>query len=420
MDNFDDKNVYGNLNNDSQTMEPTEVIQSEGVKFDANNEENSKKKFRKRIFGKRITSYVIVGVICSMIGGVTSGAAALYLLPKTNLLNNAQLNGSSAENTSSSTPVYYKTTPLAAVPGALSVADIAKKVGPAVVGVSVKTASQADAFGFSDGGQEGVGSGIIISADGYILTNYHVIDGANTITITFNNKKTAPAKVINYDTDLDLAVIKVTDGSKMPAVADLGDSKSMQVGDPVVAIGNPLGLELLGTVTTGVVSAVNRQMQVGNTTQTFLQTDAAINPGNSGGALVNQFGQVIGINSSKMGGNGVEGLGFAIPIDVAKAKISALVKPILKIGIGARDITSDLSSRYNLPVGVYVAQVEQFSPAEKAGIQTGDVIVKFDGKTVKTTNELNSIKGTHKAGDVVSIQVYRNGSNKDLTLKLAE
>lgn len=419
MDNFDDRNLHDNLHSGFKNNESTEIIYGESFTFRSNTPQNEIQKPKRKWFSRKITSYIVVGVAFSMISGAASGAAVLYFLPKTNIFSNAVQN--TAVNTNSSAPVYYKTTPLSTVTGALSVTDIAKKVGPAVVGVSVKTAPQTDAFGFITGGDEGVGSGIIINTDGYILTNYHVIDGANTITVTFNNKKTAPAKVVNYDENLDLAVIKVTDGSKMPAVAELGDSSSVQVGEPVVAIGNPLGLELMGTVTAGVISAVNRQIQgQNNTTQTLLQTDAAINPGNSGGALVNQFGQVIGINSSKMGGNGVEGIGFAIPINVAKDKISSLTKPILKIGIGASDLTSDLAQQYNLPVGIYVAQVEHFSPAEKAGIQTGDVIAKFDGKTIKTTSELNAAKETHKARDVVDIQVYRNGSYKDFSLKLIE
>jgi serine protease Do len=238
-----------------------------------------------------------------------------------------------------------------------------------------------------------------------------------------NNKKKVPAKVINYNAKLDLAIIKVTEKVKMPAVAELGNSSQMQVGDPVVAIGNPLGMELYGTVTTGVISAMNRKIQSsegGNVTETYIQTDAAINPGNSGGALVNNLGQVIGINAAKIGGNGVEGIGFAIPIDIVKPQLKSLLKPVLKIGILARDITPDLSKQYNIPQGVYIVQVQEFSAAEKAGLQAGDVIEKFDGKVVKSVNDINNIKAEHKAGDKVQIVINRNGSNKTLTLTLSE
>jgi serine protease Do len=176
----------------------------------------------------------------------------------------------------------------------------------------------------------------------------------------------------------------------------------------------------LGTVTTGVISAVNREITVGNSKQSFLQTDAAINPGNSGGALVNSLGQVIGINSAKIGGNGVEGIGFAIPIDTVKPKIDSLLKPILKIGISARDIDEATSKEYNIHKGVYIVQVEQFSAAEKAGLQQGDVIVKFDGKSVTSVNDINAIKSTHKSGDTIKMEINRNGKNISLSLKLSE
>lgn len=413
--NNENNNANSNENYIDSSKPEFETNQTfENVEFQTQKDESVPKKGKG--LHKKIASYVIVGLICSMVSGVASGAAVMYWLPKSNS-NASQTN---ASESSSSSTVYYKTTPLSTKAGSLSVTEIAKKVGPAVVGVSVKEASSTDQFGFTVDGEEGMGSGIIFNEDGYILTNYHVVDGASKITVIFNNKKEVAAKVINYNSDLDLAVIKVTENVKMPAVAEFGSSKDVQVGESVVAIGNPLGKELLGTVTAGVISAANRQIQVGSTTQTLLQTDAAINPGNSGGALVNEYGQVIGINSSKISESGVEGLGFAIPIDVVKPQISNLLKPILLIGISCRDITSDIAKRYNMPEGIYVAQVQQYSAAEKAGIQAGDVIVKFDGKEVKTTSSMNTLKSSHKNGDVVSIQIYRDGSYKTLTLKLTE
>lgn len=364
----------------------------------------------------KIFSYIVVGLICSVVGGAASTAASLYLLPKSNFFKNTPLYNSIAQSTNTQS---FSASPMSTFKGSLSVADIAKKVGPAVVGVSVKSSSQRNMFS-APTEEEGMGSGIIINEDGYILTNYHVINGADVVSVIFNNNQEVPAKIINYDSSLDLAVIQVTKKVKMPAVAELGSSKDMQVGDPVVAIGNPLGKELLGSVTTGVISSLNREISVGDSKQTLLQTDAAINPGNSGGALVNSLGQVIGINSAKIGGNGVEGIGFAIPIDIVKPKIDSLLKPILKLGISAREITSDMANQYQIPQGVYIVGVQEFSAAEKSGLQAGDVILKFDGKSVKSVDDINKIKSQHKSGDEVKLDIYRNGKNSALSLKLTE
>ncbi|OAA83611.1 S1C family serine protease [Clostridium ljungdahlii] len=397
-----------------------------------------KTKFKDKLKrSKKFMSYIAVGLVCSILGGSISIAGALYFVPKLGMFKSTPLYQNLAfQNTGSEKSSTISASPVSTVKGGLTVSEIAKKVGPAVVGVSIKTASQSsDIFGFSGNSQsdesqsngsssdsqdDGMGSGIIINEDGYILTNYHVIESAEKVSVIFNNKKEATAKVVNYDAGLDLAIIKVTTNEKMPAVAELGDSKNLQVGDSVVAIGNPLGKELLGTVTTGVISATNRDIKVGNNTQDYLQTDAAINPGNSGGALVNSAGQVIGINSAKIGGSGVEGIGFAIPIDTVKPKLSGLLKPILKLGIAGRDINSQLSQAYNVPEGVYVAEVQEFSAAEKCGLKVGDVIQKFDGKSVKSISDINDIKATHKSGDTVEIVVNRNGSNKTLNLTLTE
>ncbi|WML35591.1 trypsin-like peptidase domain-containing protein [Clostridium sp. OS1-26] len=202
----------------------------------------------------KVFSYIIVGLICSVIGGTASTASALYLLPKSDFFKNTPLYQSITQSTNTQS---FSASPMSSFKGSLSVPEIAKKVGPAVVGVSVKSSSQRNMFS-TPTEEEGMGSGIIINEDGYILTNYHVINGADVVSVIFNNNEEVPAKIINYDSNLDLAVIQVTKKVKMPAVAELGSSKDMQVGDPVVAIGNPLGKELLGSVTTGVISSLNR------------------------------------------------------------------------------------------------------------------------------------------------------------------
>ena len=211
----------------------------------------------------------------------------------------------------------------------------------------------------------------------------------------------------------------MADNTKVPGVAQLGNSDTLQVGESVVAIGNPLGNEFLGTVTTGVVSALNRQLSIENKDLKFIQTDAAINEGNSGGPLVNTKGQVIGINTAKITAEGVEGMGFAIPINTVNSKIKALVKPMLSIGIICRDITQDISNENNVPKGVYILQVQKFSPAEKSGIKAADIITEFDGRKIYTVDEINKIKATHKAGDVVKIQLIRNGKTININLTLS-
>lgn len=303
---------------------------------------------------------------------------------------------------------------------ALSVTEVVKKVAPAVVGVS--TMNKVNYGMFSEGIPGGIGSGFIISNEGYVLTNFHVIQGAQSVKVILSDGTEVNAKVVNYDAQQDLAVVKITDNVKVPGVVELGDSDSLQAGEQVVAIGNPLGKEFLGSVTTGVISALNREISIEGKSIKYLQTDAAINPGNSGGPLLNSRGQVIGINTAKIKTEGVEGIGFSIPINNVKSRLTALSKPILRIGIAGRDITQDIAKKNNLPQGEYVliVDVQEFSPAEKAGLKPGDMITKFDGQKVKTVEEINRIKETHKSGDVVKVDITRDGKDTTLEIKLSE
>lgn len=303
----------------------------------------------------------------------------------------------------------------------LTVVEIARKVGPTVVGINTKT-QVISIFGRMQE-SEGSGSGIILSADGYIVTNNHVVEGADEITVVLSDGKTYEAKLTGADARTDLAVLKV-DANNLP-YATLGNSSELQVGELAVAIGNPLGNELAGTVTGGYISALNRSIIVDDRKFNLIQTDAAINPGNSGGALVNNYGEVVGINSVKMAASGVEGIGFAIPIDEAKPiiedlKTSGYVTGRPVIGIGGRDVTEQDSKYYNIPVGIYVTQVSPYSAAELAGIQAGDVVVKFNGEDVKTIDELNEKKEKFKVGDRVTLTVIRNGETRNVDLKLTE
>lgn len=402
------------------------------------NQYAEKKEAKKKKGGfKRALSYVLVGLVCATLGGAASTGAVLYLLPKSDAFKDTPLYKSVATNTYNSATAGASL--VTASTQGLTVAQIAKKVGPAVVGVSTKSVVQSsNGYGwpFGSGGQqveEGMGSGIIVSSDGYILTNNHVIDGAQTIKVILSTGKTVNAKLINTNANADVAVIQITDKVDMPAVAELGDSSSMQVGDPVVAIGNPLGQDLLGTVTSGIISALNRQITIENKTLTLIQTDAAINEGNSGGPLINALGQVVGMNTAKYSNSAsssnatVEGIGFAIPINTIKTMLPSLEKPGantnttassgLMIGITGEELTEDEAKQNNAPAGVYVVGVTKFSAAAKAGIQPGDVITKFDGQKVATVADINTIKAKHKVGDKVKVEVFRDKATQTLELK---
>ena len=304
----------------------------------------------------------------------------------------------------------------------LDVTQIAEKVGPSVVGiVSNQTYTTWSGNKFEQ--QGGSGSGIIISNDGYIITNSHVIEGASSIKVVLNSGDEFTAEIVGYDSKTDLAVLKI-EATGLP-VAELGKSADLKVGELAVAIGNPLGLEFQGSVTAGVISALNRTMEVEGRQYTLVQTDAAINPGNSGGPLVNKYGQVVGINTVKISSYAAEGMGFAIPIDVALPVIEELIengyvsgRP--QIGIGIRDITQTMSMYYNMPIGIYVVSVSPGSDAEKAGIRSGDVVIKADGKAVATSDELNEVRDTHKVGEKIRLTIVRDNETIDLDVTLGE
>lgn len=306
------------------------------------------------------------------------------------------------------------------------VTQIANKTGPCIVGIRMTVTTPLNKF-FSQQTQM-EGSGIIIDQVGHIMTNYHVVQYADprnakhqkvTLEVFLPDKRQAKAKFIGGDSLNDLAVIQV--GLKDMPVAELGDSSKLEVGELAVAIGNPLGLEFAGSVTAGVISALNRTVSVEDRTLNLIQTDAAINPGNSGGALVNSEGKVIGINTVKISVSGVEGLGFAIPISDAKPVVTQLLKygyvkgrPF--IGISGRDITQALADYYKLPVGIFIVKVAPGSGADKAGIKVKDILLNLAGKRVATMKDLNRVKRAYKAGDTVNVVVFRG--KKRLTMKL--
>lgn len=313
--------------------------------------------------------------------------------------------------------------------------SVANKILPSIVGIKVEYSVNSIFYRTisNSGVAEAQGSGIIISEDGYILTNNHIINSTSNYSFyelgkatkvsvfLYNDKTEYEAKVIGTDEQTDLAVIKIEKSNLI--AAELGDSDKIQVGEFSMAVGNPLGLQ--STVTAGMISAINREVSDSDgKVYNLIQTDAAINSGNSGGALVNSKGQVIGINTLKLSGNGIEGMGFAIPINDTKDIFSQLIqfnkvkRP--SIGIKGIDLTEALAKANNLVVGVYVQSVEDFSAAQKADIRNGDVIIEADDTKITNMNELNDLKNKHQIGDEFKLKINRNGIEKDITVILQE
>lgn len=288
-----------------------------------------------------------------------------------------------------------------------SVEYIAEKVSPSVVAVQTTELTRSFFGGVFE--NEGLGSGVIISDDGYIVTNNHVIEGANDIKVVLNDGKEYKAKIINRDSIYDLAVIKI-EANNLPYV-EFGDSSSIKVGQLAVAIGNPVGKEYSGTVTAGIISGLNREFESGGKTINYIQTDAAINPGNSGGALLNSEGKLIGINTLKVVQTTVEGMGFAIPANEVKEIVDDLInRPYM--GIQGKTITKEDAETYNLPLGVYVADVVSNSGADKAGLKKGDIIISINNKEIQTMEEVIKVVKQHNIGDEIELEVVNQYDRK--------
>ena len=290
--------------------------------------------------------------------------------------------------------------------------------------VGITTSIKTNYFGYETTAAAS-GSGFIISADGYIVTNHHVIEDANKITVTLYDGKTYEAKLIGSDESNDIAVLKIDADGLVPVV--LGSSSALSVGDEVAAIGNPLG-ELTFSLTAGVVSALDRTITTENTTMQLIQTDAAINSGNSGGALFNMYGEVVGITNAKYSSSGtnqasIDNIGFAIPIDNVKPLIESLIKNgyIIKsyIGVSVTEVGSE-AKEYGVPEGVAIKKINENSPAEKAGLQINDVITEVNGKKITSSSELIALVKASSKGDELECKVYRNGSYTDITVTVDE
>ena len=286
----------------------------------------------------------------------------------------------------------------------LSVEEIAEKVTPSIVAV---VSESGELYGKSS-----TGSGVILSSDGYIVTNYHVIEDGTSVRVILDNGLDYLSAVIGYDRKTDIAVLKISAPELQSA--ELGNSDELKQGALAVAIGNPFGLELQGTVTQGCVSAINRNVSVGSNTMTLIQTDASINPGNSGGALVNKYGQVIGINSVKLGISYYEGLGFAIPINTVKPIVEELIqygyiKGRPALGIAGTSISARAAAFYGIPQGVLVSKVYSASDAFLKGICEGDIIIRINDTRVYSSEDISLVLNNMSADDIVTADVSRNG-----------
>ncbi len=293
------------------------------------------------------------------------------------------------------------------------VSDVVQKVRPSVVGVITES--------FQTYSTSSTGSGIILSEDGYIVTNNHVVEGGDSIAVTLDDGETYAAELIGTYVKSDIAVLKI-DAQNLPA-AEFGDSSQVEVGEAAIAIGNPLGLN--GTVTAGIISAVDREIQVGSSNMVLLQTDASINPGNSGGALLNEYGQVIGVNSAKISSEDSEGLGFAIPSNTVGSIVEELIhkgyvsgRPLT--GISGRNVSALTAAFYNIPQGILVDQVAPESDAAAKGLTAGDVIIGVDDIRVENISDACTLRDEHKAGDTMKLTFYRQGSTHEINIQLME
>lgn len=381
-------------------------------------------------FGKGVLIPFCSGVVgCAVVLGTCFGIPSI----RSKILNE----NSNTENNSTNTQSSGYVSQVSLSNYSDTAVYAANKILPSIVGIEVEynVNSLISMFGKQTQTSTATasGSGIIISEDGYILTNNHIVASSSSesyyevseatkVTVTlFNDETKYEAKIVGTDEQTDLAVIKIekTGLSK----AEFADSDNIKVGEFAMAVGNPLGMQ--SSITCGVISAVNREVADSDGKKfTLIQTDAAINAGNSGGALVNSEGKVIGVNTLKLSGTGIEGLGFAIPINSTTDITSQLIqyskvkRPY--IGITGMDLNEQTAKANNLVKGIYVKSVDDFSAAEKAGIKIGDVIIEADGKAITTMDELNEIKNSHQIGDEMKIKVNRDGQDKELTVKLGE
>jgi len=358
-----------------------------------------------------LMSYLLVAIVGALIGGllVTAAVPSLY---------GGRLG---AQFEAPKLPVPSPSpAPSAGTTGDSPAVAVAARLGSAVVGITNR-GTALDFFG-RQATREASGSGVIFAKNGYIVTNNHVVEGAKELTVALADGRKFPAKIVGTDAATDLAVIKIeVDG--LPA-AEFGNSDELKVGEFAVAIGNPVATEFQRSVTQGIISGLNRVLQVGDETLTLIQTDAVINPGNSGGPLANARGQVIGINTLKLDLPTVEGMGFAIPINTARPIIEALITTgkVQRAWIGVYLIDKTNAAQFNVKVdhGAYIAELIPGAPAEKAGLKVADIIVAIEQTNVDTVNDLKTALRQHKVGERVELTVLRGGQTIKVPVVLAE
>lgn len=368
-----------------------------------------------------VTSICIYDKVSSRSNSIDSAVSSTVTSQTSETVSDPIENVVEAQADYSNASKYQSIIELSSRDDALSIPEIVKKVKPSVVGISSEFSTSAVS----------TGTGIIMSDDGYIVTNAHVIQNtengiterSSNVMVVLSDSTECEAEIIGADSRTDLAVIKISPDGKKLAAAEFGDSNDLMEGELAIAIGNPLGFELYGSTTCGIISALDRTITVGEYEMDLIQTDAAINPGNSGGPLLNSCGQVIGINSSKIISDYAEGLGFAIPISSAQPIIDDLIangyvtgRPM--IGISGEDINEITAKYYNLPQGVCVRFITPDSAAENSGIEVGDIIIGLNGKSIYTMEELNKMLDEFTAGDTVNLTIYRRDTEAQFEIPL--
>ena len=432
---------YGSYNWNQQGNEPQNNTPMEPKKPHGKNNKNAAK-WAKKIGAVALSAVLFGGVAGGVFTGVTyaTGATAKAQATQTESDSSQQTTTTKLQTATASTSTASSTSS-----GSMDVTSIVQSAMPSIVAITNKSVQEVQNYFsmFSRGGGtqeqevESQGSGIIIGQNDselLIATNNHVVEGADTLSVCFADDNACEATVKGTDSDNDLAVIAVKlsdisdDTMSKIKIAEIGDSNQLQVGEQLVAIGNALGYGQ--SVTTGIVSAVNRQLEDSNSENGFIQTDAAINPGNSGGALLNMQGQVIGINSAKLASTEVEGMGYAIPVSTASPIFEDLMNRQTRtkvssdqaaaLGIKGQTVDSSIAEAYGIPQGVYVAEIEQGNAAEKAGITAGSVITKFDDTTIESMDDLKSCLEYYAAGETVDlvVKIADNGSYVEKTLTI--
>ena len=432
---------YGSYNWNQQGNEPQNNTPMEPKKQPGKRNGNGAR-WAKKIGAVALSAVLFGGVAGGVFTGVTyaTGATAKAKATQTESDSSQQTTTTKLQTATASTSTASSTSS-----GSMDVTSIVQSAMPSIVAITNKSVQEVQNYFsmFSRGGGtqeqevESQGSGIIIGQNDselLIATNNHVVEGADTLSVCFADDNACEATVKGTDSDNDLAVIAVKlsdisdDTMSQIKIAEIGDSNQLQVGEQVVAIGNALGYGQ--SVTTGIVSAVNRQLEDSNSENGFIQTDAAINPGNSGGALLNMQGQVIGINSAKLASTEVEGMGYAIPVSTASPIFEDLMNRQTRtkvssdqaaaLGIKGQTVDSSIAEAYGIPQGVYVAEIEQGSAAEKAGITAGSVITKFDDTTIESMDDLKSCLEHYAAGETVDlvVKIADNGSYVEKTLTI--